>query len=162
MTAPSALAAIGSGSEMRIPVYSAVDHQPGDLVVAESAPRPRTKRKRCARFSPVTPAPGDGSVMSLSNVQIVQASFEAWNAGDMRAWGNFLAPDVIWRPTEDWPEPGPYVGRESVLREAQQLREAWGADAAEPVGEFSHSGNRVVGRFIWVGGRGQGPDANTK
>jgi ketosteroid isomerase-like protein len=97
--------------------------------------------------------------MSQANVQIVQASFEAWNAGDMRAWGNLLAPDVIWRPPEEWPEPGPYVGRESVLREVQQLRETWGADAAEPISEFSHSGDRVVARFVWRG-RGHGPDAN--
>jgi hypothetical protein len=47
----------------------------------------------------------------------------------MRAWGDFLAPDVIWRPPEEWPEPRPYVGRESVLREVQQLRETWGPEA---------------------------------
>jgi ketosteroid isomerase-like protein len=35
----------------------------------------------------------------------------------------------------------------------------WGADAAEPISEFSHSGDGVVARFIWRG-RGHGPDAN--
>jgi len=37
----------------------------------------------------------------------------------------FLAPDAIWRVMPDWPEPGPYVGREAVLRQVRQLREAW-------------------------------------
>ena len=71
-----------------------------------------------------------------------EASFEAWNAGDMEAWANLLAPDVIWRPPKDWPEPGPFAGREAVLRQVQQNREAWDADTAEPIGDFIDAADR--------------------
>jgi ketosteroid isomerase-like protein len=57
--------------------------------------------------------------MSQENVEVVRASFEAWNAGDMHAWGALLAPDVTWHPTQDWPEPGPDTGREAVLRQVR-------------------------------------------
>ena len=36
-------------------------------------------------------------------------------------------PNVIVRATEDWPEPGPFVGREAVMRQGEQLRETWDA-----------------------------------
>jgi ketosteroid isomerase-like protein len=97
--------------------------------------------------------------MSQENVEIVKAGFEAWNAGDMDAWASFLAPDVIWRLPQDWPEPGPYAGREAVLRQAQQGREAWNADAAEPISDFIHAADRVVVRFVWRG-QGHGPESN--
>jgi hypothetical protein len=29
------------------------------------------------------------------------------------------------RTPEGWPEPGPYVGREAVMREFEQLQETW-------------------------------------
>jgi ketosteroid isomerase-like protein len=49
--------------------------------------------------------------MSQENVEVVRAGFEAWNAGDMDAFGELLAPEIImWNP-EGWPEPGPFVGR---------------------------------------------------
>jgi ketosteroid isomerase-like protein len=97
--------------------------------------------------------------MSQENVEVVQASFEAFNAGDMDAWANLLAPDVIWRPPKDWPEPGPYAGREAVLRQVQQNREAWDADTAEPIGDFIDAADRVVVRFVWRV-RGHGPPAS--
>jgi ketosteroid isomerase-like protein len=97
--------------------------------------------------------------MSQENVEIVRASFEAWNAGDTHAWGAFLAPDVTWHPTQDWPEPGPDTGREAVLRQVRQLREAWDADTAEPSSEFIHAADRVDVRFVWRA-RGHGPEAN--
>ena len=55
--------------------------------------------------------------MSQENVEVVRGLFEAWNAGNMDAWSSFLAPDVVWRPPPDWPEPGPSTGREEVLRQ---------------------------------------------
>ena len=51
------------------------------------------------------------------------------------------------RSGEGWPEPGPFLGREAVLREVDQLRETWDADAL-----------RVTGDFIDVGDRGREAD----
>ena len=66
--------------------------------------------------------------MSQENVEIVRAGFERWNAGDMDAFRELLDPDMILRNPEGWPEPGPFVGREAVIRQWKQQRETWDAD----------------------------------
>ena len=96
--------------------------------------------------------------MSQENVEIVQSSGAAWNAGDMDAVRESLDPDVIWRAPEGWPEPGPYVGREAVVRQLEQLRETWDADALEPI-SIVDAGDRVAVRLVWRGA-GRGPESN--
>ena len=97
--------------------------------------------------------------MSQENVEIVRALFEAYNAGDMDAFRELYDPDVIVRTAEGWPEPGPYVGREAVMREFERYRETWDADTLEPIGDFIDAGDRVAVRYIWRGA-GHGPDLN--
>ncbi len=96
--------------------------------------------------------------MSQENVEVVRAVFEAWNAGDMDAYRELYDPDAIMRMAENWPEPGPYFGREAIMREFEQLRQAWDADAAEPISDFIDVGDRVAVRHIWRGA-GHGPEA---
>jgi ketosteroid isomerase-like protein len=110
--------------------------------------------------------PGDPSpsrdtarAMSQENVEVVRALFEAWNAGDMDAVRELQDPDVILQTVEDWPEPGPHLGREAVMRLMEQLRDTWDADTLEPIGDFSDAGDRVIVRFFWHG-RGRGPQSN--
>ena len=97
--------------------------------------------------------------MSQGNVEVVRAVFAAWNASDMDAVRDLYDPDVIVRTVEDWPEPGPYVGREAVMRFYGHLRETWDADTNEPVSDFIDVADHVVVRYIWRG-TGQGPEAN--
>jgi ketosteroid isomerase-like protein len=80
-------------------------------------------------------------------VEVVRAAFERWNAADMNAFRELLAPEVILRPVEDWPEPGPYVGREAVMRWVEQLRDTWNTDAMEATSDFIDAGDRVIVRF---------------
>ena len=61
---------------------------------------------------------------------------------------------------EGWPEPGPSVGRDAVMREWEQLREAWTGDSLEPVTDFIPAAGRVVVRDAWRGTGSQGPDAD--
>jgi ketosteroid isomerase-like protein len=96
--------------------------------------------------------------MSEQNVEIVRASFEAWNAGDVDALRELYDPNVILQSPEGWPEAGPAVGREAVMQ-FEQLRETWDADASEPISDFIDAADRVVVRFIWRG-TGRGPEAN--
>jgi ketosteroid isomerase-like protein len=97
--------------------------------------------------------------MSQENVEVVRALFEAWNARDMDAFRELYDPEAIVRMAQDWPEPGPYFGREAITREFEQLRQTWdGRDTAEPIGDFIGVGDRVVVRHIWRGA-GQGPAA---
>ena len=97
--------------------------------------------------------------MSQENVEVVRAAFDAWNAGDMDALRQLYHPHAIVRSPEGWPEPGPFVGREAVMREFEQLREAWETDVAEPLSDFIGAADRVVVRFVWRGA-GRGPEAD--
>jgi ketosteroid isomerase-like protein len=97
--------------------------------------------------------------MSLENVNVAKAAFDAWNAGDMDAFRELCDPEIIVRPPERWPEPGPFVGREAVMREWEQTRETWDADIVEPISDFIDAGDRVVVRQIWRG-VGRGPESN--
>ncbi len=61
------------------------------------------------------------------------------------------------RAPEDWPEPGPFVGREAVMRQWEQQRDAWDADVLELVGDLIGAGDRIITRFIWhAAGRSPG------
>ena len=97
--------------------------------------------------------------MSEENVEVVKAAYEAWNTADMDAFRELLSSDVIARPPEDWPEPGPFVGREAFMRWCEQLRETWDADRLEVIGDYIHAADRVVVRQIWHGA-GYGPEAD--
>jgi ketosteroid isomerase-like protein len=96
--------------------------------------------------------------MSQENVEIVKAALEAWNAGDMDAFRELYDPDAIVRPVKDWPEPGPFVGREAVMGWFEQLREGWDTNAMEPI-SFTDAGDRVIVRLL---GRGvvRGPESS--
>ena len=97
--------------------------------------------------------------MSQENVEVVRATFDAWNAGDMDAFRELHDPEVIAQTVKNWPERGPYVGREAVMREFELIREAWDADSIEPISDLIDADNRVVVRLSWRGA-GHGPDAN--
>ena len=97
--------------------------------------------------------------MSQGNVEIVRAGFEAWNSGDMDAYGDLLAPEVTMQPPHGWPEPGPFVGRDAVLRQFKTFRDAWDADGAEPNADFIEARQQVLASFLWRG-TGHGPDAD--
>ena len=97
--------------------------------------------------------------MSQENVEIVRRGFEVWNAGDMDALRELFDPGIIWRAPEGWPEPGPYAGREAVMRQVEQLRETWDTDSFELISDFIDVGDRVAVRLIWEGA-GHGPESN--
>lgn len=76
----------------------------------------------------------------------------AWNSRDLDAVRDLHDPDVILRPIERWPEPGPFVGREAVLRWFEQLREGWNADSMDLI-SLADAGDRIVARLLWRGER---------
>ena len=77
----------------------------------------------------------------------------------MTALRNLCDPDVVMHHPEGWPEPGPSVGGEALLRQWEQIREAWTGDTLEPVTDLIAAADRVVVRDAWRGS-GQGPDAD--
>ncbi len=97
--------------------------------------------------------------MSQENVEIVRRGVDAWNAGNMDALPELYDPHVIVRAVEGWPEPGPYVGRDAVIRQWEKAREAFDANTLEVVGDYIDGGDRVAVRLIWRG-VGAGPEAD--
>ena len=97
--------------------------------------------------------------MSQENVELVRAAFEAWNAGDIDAFGELYDPAIVVRYPEGWPEGSePIMGREAVIRWFGQMRETWDTQTLEPI-SFIDAGDRVIVRFIWHG-VGHGPNLN--
>jgi ketosteroid isomerase-like protein len=91
-------------------------------------------------------------------MEVVKAGYAAWNTADMDALRELYAPDaMIVRGLEGWPESGPQIGRDAIIRYFQQLRETWENDTLEPVSDFAEVGDRVVVRQHWRG-TGQGPE----
>ena len=87
--------------------------------------------------------------MSRENVEVVRASFEAWNARRMDAFRDLHSPEAtILRFIEGWPEPGPVVGRDAVMDFFEGMR-PWDDDTVEPISEFLDSGGAVAVRFLW-------------
>jgi ketosteroid isomerase-like protein len=96
--------------------------------------------------------------MSEENIEVLRAFVSAWNARDMDAPRELHDPDVIMQAPKGWPEPGPEIGRDAVLRQFEQLRETWEADSVEPI-SFVDVGDRVLMRFSWHTA-GQGPGSH--
>ena len=90
---------------------------------------------------------------------MVRAAYAAWNSGDMDALRELLDPNVIARMPEGWPEPGPFVGREAVIRLFEQWRETFDTYVTELIGDMIEAADRVVVRQIWHG-VGRGPEAH--
>ena len=97
--------------------------------------------------------------MSQENVEVVKAVFDAWNAGDGDRLRDLYDPNVVMQTVPDWPEPGPYVGREAVTGVFKGLRETWDSDAVEPNRGFIEVADHVLVRHTWRG-LGRGPDLN--
>jgi ketosteroid isomerase-like protein len=97
--------------------------------------------------------------VSQENVEVVRSFLETWNARDIDAGREMHDPDVIMTSAEGWFEPGPFVGREAVMRWFEQLHEGWDADSMERISDFVDVADRVIVRLNWRG-TGRGPEMN--
>jgi ketosteroid isomerase-like protein len=52
--------------------------------------------------------------VSQENVEVVKATLDAWNAGDMDRLRDMSDPNIVLHIVSGWPEPGPYAGREAA------------------------------------------------
>jgi ketosteroid isomerase-like protein len=95
--------------------------------------------------------------MSQPNVETVRAAFAAWNAGDMDALRELYDVNAVTRGLEDWPEPGPNIGRDAVIRQYEQMREGFETDAVEWIGDPIDAGDLVAVRCTWRAS-GHGPE----
>ena len=83
----------------------------------------------------------------------------AWNAGDMEAVRELHDPDAVMEVMPDWPEPGPFVGRDAVIRQLSEARAAFETDSVELLSDVVAVGDRVIARVGWHG-FGRGPQSD--
>jgi ketosteroid isomerase-like protein len=72
---------------------------------------------------------------SVSNVQLVRSSLEAFGRGDFDAAFEAFDRDVEWRTAEDEPDTHTYIGVPAVRRFVEQLADPW-TDRFGPAVEF--------------------------
>ena len=90
-------------------------------------------------------------------MEIAKRGVDAFNRGDMEAVRETLDPDVAFgRELEGFPEPGPIVGRDAVMRQWERVREPFGDAATLELVSIIDAGDRVVARQI-AHGVGRGP-----
>jgi ketosteroid isomerase-like protein len=68
-------------------------------------------------------------------------------------------PDAVMEVAPDWPEPGPFVGRDAVMQQLIQARAAFETDSAELLSDLVAVGDRVIARVGWHG-LGRGPQSD--
>jgi ketosteroid isomerase-like protein len=94
--------------------------------------------------------------MSGENVEVVRSYFDVWNAGDMEGVRGLYDPDAVMVVEVDWPEAGPFVGRDAVMEQLNQARAAFDSDSAEILSDPVAMDDRVIVRTAWRG-VGSGP-----
>lgn len=98
--------------------------------------------------------------MPHHSLEVARKAIAAWNAGDMDGLRELYDPDADMRyPAADWPEPGPFLGRDAIMRQFSWLRDTWDVDSLDLVGDPLAAGDRVVVRAIWRAA-GHGPDTD--
>jgi ketosteroid isomerase-like protein len=97
--------------------------------------------------------------MSEENVEVVRTFLKAWNAGDMEGVREMYDPDAVMEVAPDWPEPGPFVGRDAVMQQLDQARAAFDSDSVEFLSDLVAVGDRVIVRIGWHG-FGFGPQSD--
>jgi ketosteroid isomerase-like protein len=97
--------------------------------------------------------------MSQENIEVVRNFLKVWNAGDMEGVHELYDPEAVMEATPDWPEPGPFVGRDAVMQQFSQARAAFDSDSVEFLSDLVAVGDRVIVRLAWHG-FGRGPQSD--
>ena len=96
--------------------------------------------------------------MSEENVEVARQAIDAWNSRDMDRLRDLYDPYavMILDPAGNWPEPGPFLGREAIMRQFYWLRDTFDSDVLDLVDDPRAVGDRVVVHAAWRGA-GSGP-----
>jgi uncharacterized protein len=82
------------------------------------------------------------------NVELVRRTFERWNAQDVAGVFELYADDVVMVTAAEWPDAGPFVGREAIERYAQEWLSVW-ASVEIDLDRLEAAGDLVVARGAW-------------
>jgi ketosteroid isomerase-like protein len=67
--------------------------------------------------------------------------------------------DAVMEVGNNWPEPGPFVGRDAVMQQLNRVRAAFDRDSLEFLSDLVAVGDRVIVRTGWHGS-GRGPQSD--
>ena len=83
------------------------------------------------------------------NVDVVRELVRRWNAGDYDGILELYRDDVVMTAGPEWPDPGPWEGKEQVAWNQRQWLDAW--DSIEMVvDELETSGPKVLSIGKWI------------
>jgi ketosteroid isomerase-like protein len=68
--------------------------------------------------------------MSQENVELVMESFRRFEANDVQGYAALWHPEGRGTAPADWPEPGPFVGRDAVVAQFERLAADWAITAS--------------------------------
>jgi ketosteroid isomerase-like protein len=81
--------------------------------------------------------------MSQENVELMRQAVETWNRGDLEAWADFLADDIVWTPLAENTQTAPVRGKEATMGFVRDWIEPWQAYTTE-VRRFIDAGDTFV------------------
>jgi ketosteroid isomerase-like protein len=82
---------------------------------------------------------------SHENIEVVKRFYRLWEAADFDPMAELFDPQVAAYAPEGWPEPGPWHGREAVLRQVRAVRREFG-DQRFVIEEIAAHGDWVATR----------------
>jgi ketosteroid isomerase-like protein len=76
--------------------------------------------------------------------EVIREATRRFNENDMDGFGRLLTEDAVAVAPQGWPEPGPFEGRDAVIRQFTRLREDWGRHM------LTHRREEIRGDWILV------------
>ncbi|HKH41443.1 MAG TPA: nuclear transport factor 2 family protein [Solirubrobacterales bacterium] len=99
--------------------------------------------------------------MSEENFEVVMETFRRFRPGDLEEWAAMFEPEAVVTPPDGWPEPGPFVGREALIRQWERLFADWAEFRFENFEVAAESDEWVVFTFrMHARGETSGLDAD--
>jgi ketosteroid isomerase-like protein len=101
--------------------------------------------------------------MSQENVEVVLEAFALFEAEDFDGLTRLWHPDGRVTAQEDWPEPGPFEGRDAVIEQFRRLASDLGQHRFRELKVLAEDDSWVVVGFVWdVRGAGSGAAVASK
>jgi ketosteroid isomerase-like protein len=99
--------------------------------------------------------------MSRENVELVRRTFPLIEAYDFEQWAALWHPESRATAPAGWPEPGPFVDRDEIVRQFERITADWEEHHFEDIELAADSGDWVVFTYRWCArGRTSGIDTH--
>ena len=98
--------------------------------------------------------------MSQENVELFLESMRRAGTNDVDGFAALLHPEIRSTGVREWPEPGPYVGRDEVVAQAKRNLADWDEVRLTHVEVVADEGEWVVAELLWEA-RGAGSGVET-